>query len=379
MPDAFSFSDVVVSTFDQLLNAPQGGSPHRGGPDWPDFDRQTLVRFRRNDSPVDTRPRPQEPTQIIEERFAWGGPIVHHFGHQIADFSTRLLDTVSDFPATKIAFSVRVASPIMAATDFPNFFLEILSWYGIDIQKVVLIKEPIMVRDLLVFPQAEQIRSSPSEDYLDRLDALVAERLGEVQKSGVVFVSRAGQRARFTGEAYLEQCLSRCGVRVIRPETMDLRSQLKAYCSASVLVFSEGSALHGAQLLGRNLATVVVLKRRPKNFLARDNISPRSENLVYKDFSVDLLPGHGPNGRNYGLSMTCPEVVLKTFDEIGVGIASFFDIQTFRKACEKDSLEWLKGETARLDKETATCLVANTVKAAAKHGLLLDTTASKTQ
>jgi hypothetical protein len=41
------FRDVVVSPFDELLEASSGRSDHRGGPDWPDWDRQTVARHRR--------------------------------------------------------------------------------------------------------------------------------------------------------------------------------------------------------------------------------------------------------------------------------------------------------------------------------------------
>ena len=63
----------------------------------------------------------------------------------------------------------------------------------------------------------------------------------------------------FAGEAYLEQVLERIGIGVIRPEKFSIAEQMATYRAAQTLMFAEGSALHGAQLLGRALGDVVAI------------------------------------------------------------------------------------------------------------------------
>ena len=122
--------------------------------------------------------------------------------------------------------------------------------------RVRILAGPVIADDLLVAPQAEQINGpGPSDEYLDALDELTVRRLGQPARHGIVYVSRAGMQARFAGEGYLEGALARAGVRILRPERMSLRVQLRAYLSAEQLIFAEGSAIHGRNSWGDLLGT----------------------------------------------------------------------------------------------------------------------------
>ena len=118
-PTGETFHDVVVVPYTDLLDRWRDGEIHRGGPMWPEWERQVGARHRRAGSPVDVRPA--EPEGPIDEAgpMAWGGAIVDQFGHQVADFSARLLATAQARPDLPVAFAragVSVTSRQKAAT-----------------------------------------------------------------------------------------------------------------------------------------------------------------------------------------------------------------------------------------------------------------------
>ena len=92
-------------------------------------------------------------------------------------------------------------------------------------------------------------------------------------------VSRAGIAQRggggHAGESYLIGLLRSKGVTVLDPGQADLSVQMAAYAGAVRLIFAEGSALHGRQLLGRVAQDIDVLRRRPGKVMAQAQLQPR--------------------------------------------------------------------------------------------------------
>src|SRR5690606_3751650 len=68
-----SFEDVLVSPYTALFEMGKGS--HRGGPHWPDWDRQTVARHNNGGKVIDDPPEavPSEPVEIAEP-VAWAGP-----------------------------------------------------------------------------------------------------------------------------------------------------------------------------------------------------------------------------------------------------------------------------------------------------------------
>jgi hypothetical protein len=177
------------------------------------------------------------------------------------------------------------------------------------------------------------------------LDSHTKVRLGDVQKKGSLYVSRAAQRSRFAGEGYLEDLFRRLGFRILRPEDVPLEEQLRAYAGAEAVVFAEGSALHGPQLMGRVLGDVKVLSRRPGSGLARWSLEPRSRSLSYVDAVRGQLQCLLIGERTWpfaGLTLLDPE---KLAVELPIGDA--WDAATFDEAVEADIEKWLKEQQER--------------------------------
>lgn len=223
--ESASFHNVSVYPFTGLLDNPRGGSFHKGGPDWPEWDGQVIARHNQWNRPVDERPAPETVTASNNQTAVWGGPIVKYFGHQIGDFSMRLLSVLHEMPNARIAFASKKTEPYASVTAAPRFFGQILEWLGVASVNIILIREPTLFLDLTVYRQCEQLGIGPSEKYLNLLDDLVERRKHqlEIKETDILFVSRANQKARFAGEAYVEAILNHCGCKVIRPETLMAR------------------------------------------------------------------------------------------------------------------------------------------------------------
>jgi hypothetical protein len=342
-----TFSKILVTPFSELLGAPSGRSAHKGGPIWPDWEQQVDARHCRGNKPVDQRPNewPNEwPSETLLSRdLAWLGPIAPHFGHQIADFSMRIAPTLSEWKGANFICTTD-PNAIRRLENVPKYFWQILDWFGLNQDRIVFSETNSLVSRLHVAPQAEQIGGvPPSEQHLNLMDELVQKNVGRVSRSGAVFVSRAGQMARFAGEAYLERALEEVGVKVIRPEMLDLWQQLECYMGADVLIFSEGSALHSVQLLGRSLGKVSILSRREGRFLEK-RIQPRAESLDYGHLishSVCGLMRSGLPAVDNAIGILDEEKVLLFFGRFGFDLKRVWSKGDFAERRDRDVSDWL--------------------------------------
>ena len=352
-PGGQSFRDVVVVPYAALLDKWQDGEFHQGGPIWPEWDQQIAARHCRGGLPVDVRPiAPEDPERYVEA-LAWGGGIDPQFGHQVAEFSARLLATTLTRPELPIAFSSKPERGWRTIYDTPPFFEAILHWFGIPPERVHLVNEPTRVGELFVAPQAEQLDGpGPSAAYLDALDAMATARLHELPTARIpaLYVSRAGMTARFAGEAYLEQRLEAAGVRVMRPESLPLIEQIRAYRAADLIIFADGSAVHVLQLLGHIDAEVGVIVRRSGTHIAEPNLEPRVRSLAYEDAIAGLICGILPSGRratHLGLSVLRDDEIVDMFARLGVDIGSGWSESAFTEARDEDVLAWADAQVAQ--------------------------------
>jgi len=367
------FEDVTIAPYEELLDAPRGKSNHKGGPLWPDWDAQAFPRHCHMGIPADTRPSTTQPSGVPIDEIAWGGAIVGHFGHQVADFSARLLATGRERSDLPIAFAARAGTAWTSVEEAPAFVGAILDWYHIEPHRRVLISEPTTALSLFVAEQAEQLGGpGPNEGHLDALDELTVRNLQGQPTShdGVVYVSRAAMHARFAGEAYLESRLEAAGVRVMRPESMPLAEQIRTYQSAPVLVFAEGSALHTLQLSGRIEGSVVVLVRRNGATLGKWSLQPRTRDLRYVEVSDGIVCGLLPTGapaEMTGISLLSVEATIMAFGDLGVDIGAGWNTQAFAQSTESDIRAWLADEPKR--PEGAAERTSEIVRRLEGHGL----------
>ena len=290
-----SYPDLVIQRQIQILNGLNGGKHHCAGPIYPDFESQGFARHWLGKEAVDECP-PMPPRYQIDELaedFIYGGCITPHFGHFTAEFIHRILPAVREFPTLRVLF---VGVKGATLNTLPGFMHEIFDYLGIQ-GRVFILKKPARVRMLHVFGQQEWLAGpAPSSDYLAALLERQQVRIPTTQRSEqVLYVSRSKQAKGIAAEHLLDDLFAAAGARIYYPEDHSLEGQLSTYLSHRRLLFSEGSALHSLQLLGRLDSEVTVLCRRPTT-MGKDFITPRVSSLSYVQVGHRMVAWFTPSG-----------------------------------------------------------------------------------
>ena len=316
-----------------------------GGPIWPDFAAQVDARHCRGEVPVDHAPARQEPVARIDGSAVWGGFLDRHFGHLVAEHLPRLPVSLRERPDDLYLFTIE---PHLTEADLPAHIWDLLAWYGLPRAQVRIVTEPLRAATLHVAPQAEMLPLvAPSNGYLALLEAR-AEANGLIpDPADVLYVTRAGFVAKgqggHAGEGYLVDRLREQGVAVLDPSNAPLRQQLAAYAGAAQLVFAEGSAVHGRQILGRIAQDIHILRRRPGRSVARAMLRPRCTRLTFHSTSAALLTDSFPNGRprpGSAAAIYDRPVLFSAFAALGVDLSEDWNETDFHAAQSSDLRGW---------------------------------------
>lgn len=199
----------------------------------------------------------------LRGRYLFAGLVQNlHFGHFLTENTTRLWGLDHIGPVDGILYLGR----------YPN---QPLADYIVDLFRVfapgvplVPVTDQVQV-DLLLAPQAlcfpmGALSGHPLNRtfFKARIDALPPAPTPLPKR---VFVSRSRlsrAAARFVLEEAIDANFRAQGYRVIHPETLSVREQLRLYAHASHLVFSEGSAIHLYALAARPGQKVYFIWRR---------------------------------------------------------------------------------------------------------------------
>lgn len=337
LPDLVKFRDVPV-----------GPSPNRETPGamWPEFQRQSHARLWRRGRPVCRLPTfDVQKCREDSTPSAFVSCVDSHFGHFVAESVPRLPQILAQAPDMPLVFTHdRKTDPAA----LPPAFMQVLDWFDIPMEQVRLIARATLFRDLCIAAQGEHLDGPRTpEAYLDVLDVRIAHKLPRGPADGITYVTRAGlhpAKGAHAGEAYLVDCLRELGVRVIYPETMSLRAQMNSYAESAHLVFAEGSALHGRQLIGRLDQQISVLRRRRKSDMAKNQIAPRCAGLTY----VAAYAGGLHVVNRYGAKVLYAMkalfhvgAVLDHFESLNVPVRRIWDSAQYRTARDRDVLAWV--------------------------------------
>lgn len=324
---------------------PQSGDRHCGGPIWPNFSLQIRARtcWGSLPFPIDMRPRlPVLPRRVIEVGF-WCGIVGLHYGHMIADFGMRIVDSAAADPNLPLIFSL----PDVPGFVPPPYFWEMIDVLGVDRGRIVLVTEPVIVGTLHVFAQAERLYGGgPSAAHLDRMDRLLGNRAVTRKNIACLYVSRARvlRGGQIAGESYIEEVLGRLGVEIFHPEAHSVAAQIAIYARAQRLIFSEGSAVHTLQLVGRLGADVAILVRRPWRWFGRALLHRRVRSLTHLQAVDTLIRGQGPSPRSErhrGISVLDETRLIRAFQRIGLDLAPHWIPEAFRESRDCDIRAWI--------------------------------------
>jgi hypothetical protein len=349
----FTFQNTVVVPYESLLRNLLGGYDHKGGPIWPSWDMQKGARFNRGPSPADTLPDSEEPKATISgDGWTWAGPITAHFGHGISDYATRIAGSLAEIENAKLVFSSERVNLVKDIDTAPKWFSQmLLDWFEIERERIHFVTEPTLFHEINVAPQGEWGPDlGPSGRYLDLLDAIMDRHFGRIDRRGTVYVSRAGIAGKFAGEITFEAAIRAAGITIFRPETAPLVEQLRAFAEAERLIFAEGSALHGAQLMGRALGDVTVINRRRGFKLAEAFIRPRSRSLEYLDHVGGMVYGLTEAGKPapaIGISFMNMPALLDSLEGMGIKIKAHWDQKAYDTEIWNDLMMWLRATSRR--------------------------------
>lgn len=267
-------NNLLVKPFLHLLQPRVTGGTYCGGPEMPDPSTQLQIRHYRGSKAVDA-PCSEifshyfGSCSIEKKRLFWCGPLVSHFGHQVADFSSRILFSSLDPREGEL-----LLLPWKCSSNFEQLeeWQRYLLWYLNPSNKNIFISDhKLYARNLIVWPQQAPMWRAPSNLYLEML-SFRENCISIIEDFDVVYVSRSrfslsvdrkSLNGAFAGERILEELLCERGVKIIHPELISLERQLSIYRSARVLIFAEGSSQHCLELLGPSLQKdVYIICRR---------------------------------------------------------------------------------------------------------------------
>jgi hypothetical protein len=319
----------------------------RGGPVWPHFARQHGVRVCRSGTPADRRPDPPaDPGPRIEVPCVWGGYLEASFGHLVAEHIPRLPFALAERPDDLYLFTCARGT---GAADIPPHVWDLLAWFGLPRAQTRVVESPVVAAELRAGPQAECLwRSVPSPAYLAELDR-VADRNGLAPRPApVLYVSREGILARggggHLGESYLVERLRALGVSVMDPAACPIRDQIAAYAGAERIVFAEGSACHGRQLIGWRDQEIHILRRRPGASVGKPMLAARCRRLAYHDTAGDRVltyPSGGAARTDTAAVLYDRDRLFGAFAAVGVDLACAWDDDAWRRAAAADLAAWM--------------------------------------
>lgn len=339
LPPMLEFADVVVTA-----------SMSRSSPGviWPDFERQYHARHLWFGEPACTRPDlPEGPVAAEAGSAIFVAAADDDFGHLVASVAPRLPQSLAEGGARPLVFSTR--TPQTLASLPPAFRAVMFDWFAIPPERLRLIHRPTRFARLAIAAQGEHLGGpAPSDAYLALLDGIAARHGIVPDPSGIAYVSRAGLapwQSALAGEEYLEACLAGLGVRILRPEALSLPEQVRAYAAASHLMFAEGSALHGRQLLGRVAQDISVLVRRPGTRLAQAALLARADSVEHVPATSGSLHFLGQDGKPWKHSTVALLDLPAVFDHLeglGLPIRRVWDEARHAAARDARVLAWLR-------------------------------------
>ncbi len=343
-----------VQVFDWPIVAVPGG--FRGGPVLTE-DADIPLRHTRRRRPVDSF-RPDEAyDETLPGQYVYAGPVWGHFGHYMAEFVHRLVTArLRGLRFPPLFVSSQGYNPHPSYGEFPDVMKEVLAFVGIRPQEVKVVNRSTIVEVLHVIEAGSDLVGGPKPGYVEALGGFVTPKLdarhGATRRPARLYVSRSAlpPQGMVLGEAWFEQYLERAGFTIFRPEEWRFSPQMDHYRKAEVVVFPEGSACHGTELLGAGMmGRCFILPRRAKGevFNFQRVLEPRSRAFTILAGCTDYLgsaaaqKGTGEALSHLGVSWLNLDRIAAAFRAEGLAELDGLSARDYAAAAEADLERYL--------------------------------------
>jgi tetratricopeptide (TPR) repeat protein len=279
--DHRTFSNVGVEALKQPLLPIVLGGPVLLDPAFAQF------RHKRGDRVCDRYEERASFDKYLKGEWAYFGPKYPHFGHIMAETIHRILPSKIFFPDIHNCLVVTAVNDDSGAgyDGLAICYREVLEFCEIDPHAILVLNENTVVEHLSICEQGSSLEGRPTPWYLEVLRDFSTRRLDQIHRSrshpAKVYVSKSKilHGGTILGERYIEGLLGAEGFFVFHPEEAPLSLQMDVYRKAKELVFSEGSAFHGTELLGEKMLnrTFLLVRRKDGRGIFANILQPRSK------------------------------------------------------------------------------------------------------
>lgn len=242
--------------------------------------------------------RVHETPEWLPGTWLYGGELMLHFGHSMAESTHRLYPILDR--SSKFDFDANALNGIVFSSRLQGFkpHIEALffEYYGIDRSRVrVVADHPVTVESLLHVPQASILGGlSPLPGYLDILKEYQDKNLQahkDLPLPKRIFMSRrhlTSGGGQVANEEQIAKQLAREGFVEYRPENDTLTEQLALISGATHIALIGGSSVHLTEHLGHLDAEAFVIGRGdPDAFYHPRPLETRFNKVVTVDPDVD--------------------------------------------------------------------------------------------
>lgn len=284
----------------------------------------------------------------LSGRFIYAGPVYNHFGHFMSEMVHRILLGKTLDPGGTLLFVNALNEPV-AFDGLPPFIRRILQFFGLSGSDIQVICEDTLVDELLVAEAGSDFGGGPKPGYTDVLANFTPSRIAELVPGAPdhrnIYVSRSRIKhgGSFLGERYIESWLESAGFCILHPEELPFEQQVGRYAGAKNVVFSEGSACHGTEVLGTAaMGGCILIGRRPSHQEIFSRVlKPRSQSFRNVVAGVDLgtavaRAGSGAPLAEYSVSLVNPPILVDVLKDAGLAPNIAFDVGLYLEEAERD-------------------------------------------
>lgn len=304
---------------------------------------------RRGNKPSESYAEHADYPNKISGEMIYGGPIHGTFGHFMAEMVHRIVPSRLLHGRGPFLFATFAGDRKITSFDtLPAYKRDVLALLGVQQDDLRLISENTIVEQLFVAEQGSELQLGPKPGYLADLHDYVTPRLDALHRQDTrpakVHVSRSRLvKGLLLGERYLEEQLVKEGFTIVYPETLPVTVQMDIYRKAEILVFSEGSACHGVELLGTgSLRRCYLLARRDKTRSFELVLRPRADEFATSTghhFLGTMLERKSPTT---GVTLFDPDELVAFFRANRIAALSNFNRSDYFSAAQRDLQRYLR-------------------------------------